>query len=306
VKKLVLLVLVAVIIAGCANEKPVKVPSTHPVQQPTVLSSTEPTPTTSPIAPAPSPMPSPTPTAQVHYLTLKVGESARTSREEVTVEKVFLTTMYGGKYGNYWPDYGNVYVFAKVRIKDVSDSLKDYVAVSEFSATDESGRKYDVLFMDVPGYLEATSLNPGEYVEGLIAFEVPEKTKLIKIKYDFGGLIEANPAAWVVNIEKVPLEKPKLSIVSGHITGKSTVLGYEVEGVTFTVENFGRIPVYLETAKVKYGSGSWEYLTSPDVLLSPGEKRTVTSSEYALLNSYPSVVYVGIFDGDRILTENTI
>ena len=50
-----------------------------------------------------------------------------------------------------------------------------YVGPVSFSASDEKGRRYDVKFMIIDGYLEGGDLYPGEYRDGLIAFEVPER-----------------------------------------------------------------------------------------------------------------------------------
>ena len=55
-------------------------------------------------------------------LKLKIGETAKTSKLEITVENVFKSKMIGGVYGNYWAEEGKVFVFAKVSVKNIIQS----------------------------------------------------------------------------------------------------------------------------------------------------------------------------------------
>ncbi len=154
---LVILVILAVALAGCVEEKPTKVeksPTASVTQSPTTTE-----------------------------LKLKIGETAKTSKLEVTVEEVFKTKVIGGEYGNYWADDGKVFVVAKVSGKNIDTEQRTwYVGPLSFAASDEKGRRYDVVFMDIDGYFDGGDLYPGEYRDGLIVFEVPENIGVIKMR----------------------------------------------------------------------------------------------------------------------------
>lgn len=136
-----LIALVAVVVvamfAGCVEEEtPTKVPETTPPP----AEATTPIPTLTPIA---------TPTPEIPTeLSLKVGETAKTSKIEVTVLSAKKTNHY-----EYYSDIlketmteaaspGKIFILAEVEIKNIG-SDRAYVGSSEFSMTDSEGFRYD-------------------------------------------------------------------------------------------------------------------------------------------------------------------
>jgi len=240
-------------------------------------------------------------------LKLKIGEAAKTSELEVTVEEVFKTKVIGGEYGNYWAKDGKVFIFAVVNIKNVDPELKAwYVGPADFAVSDETGKRYDVQYMSIEGYLEGGDLNPNEYREGLIAFEVPEHAKKIRIKYDFGGLFKVKLATWEVDMSEIPTKEPKIKVLGGEVKYKTTISGYEVEKVIIKVKNEGDLPIYLEDVKIKYDAEDWESLGYIGKLLKPGEEKTIEEAEFKILNSKPTVVKIKFVDDEHVIAEGTI
>jgi len=297
VSKFIVVVLVglAMVMLGCAGEEPTKVEKSP---TPPLAETTTPT-----VAPTQTPTPTPT----VSELKLKVGESAQTSRLEVTVKDVFKTKVISGDYGNYWAEDGKVFIFAVVNIKNIDTELKAwYVGPSDFAMSDETGRRYDVRYMSVDGYFEGGDLNPNEYREGLIAFEVPENVKTIKIKYDFGGLFGVKLATWEANMDEIPTKEPKVKILGGEVKYKTSILGYQVERVTINVKNEGELPIYLSKVEIKYGTKDWKTLGYPDKILKPSEEKTIEETEFEILDSKPAVVEVRFVDDEHVIAEGSI
>jgi len=279
-KKAILLVLIllSIILAGCIEEEPVEVEE-------------KPTETEKPSS----------------ELRLKIGETAKTSKLEITVENVFKSKVIGGKYGNYWAEEGKVFVFAKVSVKNINPELKEwYIGYVSFSASDERGRRYDVKYMSIDNWFEGGDLYPGEYREGLIAFEVPENIKTLKIKYDFGGLFKVKLATWEINMSDIPTKEPKVEILGGEIKYKPYLGGYSVENVKVIIKNTGDLPIYIGTIEIKYGDESWEYLTYVGSKIRPGEQKTIEVNEFKYLDSKPASVMIRIVDDDKIIAEGYI
>jgi len=276
----VILVILAVALAGCVEEKPTKVeenPTTSVTQTPTT------------------------------ELKLKIGETAKTSRLEVTVKEVFKAKVIGGEYENYWAKDSRIFVFVVVSMRNIDPKSKAwYVGPEDFAVSDENGRRYDVQYLSIEDYLEGGDLNPNEYREGLIAFEVPEHVKKIKIKYDFGDLFRAKLATWEVDMSKIPIKEPRVKILGGKVKYEESIFGYEVEKVTIEVKNEGELPIYLGDIEVKYGAEDWKTLGYAGKLLRPGEKKTIEETEFAILDSKPAVVKVRFVDDDHVIAEGTI
>ena len=82
--------------------------------------------------------------------------------------------------------------------------------------------------MSVDDYLEGGELYPGEYREGYIAFEVPKDVQKIRIKYDFGGLLEVKLATWEAEMSAIPAKNPNVVIRGGDLSYEPTFGGYIV------------------------------------------------------------------------------
>ena len=172
--------------------------------------------------------------------------------------------------------------------------------------SDETGKRYDMLYMDIEEYFESGDLNPNEYREGLIAFEVPEHVKKVKIKYDFGGFFKVKLATWEIDMSKIPKE-PKVKILGGRLNITKVGEYYIVEKVIVRVKNEGELPIYLGDVEVKYGAEEdWGYLGYVGKLLKPGEEKTIEETEFAILDSKPAVVKIRFVDDDHVITEGTV
>lgn len=168
--------------AGCVEEEtPTKVPET----------------TTPPAETA-------TPTPEVPTeLSLKVGETAKTSKIEGTVISAKKTNHY-----EYYSDIlketmteeaspGKIFILAEIEIKNIG-SDRAYVGSSEFSMTDSEAYKYDPEFyLGEDGLEMFKELYPNQKMKGKVLFKVPEEAKGLKIQYDFGSLFtEVKLASW--------------------------------------------------------------------------------------------------------------
>ena len=185
---LAILLIGVVFVSGCASEEsPTK--TTNSVQssetQETTLQETQPQ----------------TPTE----LNLNIGETAKTSKIEVTVFSAQKTKSY-----EYYSDIlketmteeaspGKIFILVDVEIKNVgSDSV--FVGSSEFSITDSEGYKYDpALYYGDDGLEMIKKLYQNQKMRGKILFEVPEDTHNLKLLYDFGNLfIGTKLASWSI------------------------------------------------------------------------------------------------------------
>jgi len=296
---IVALAMLAIILAGCSGEEPEKVESS---------SSSTGTKTPTPEQTKTKVTATPTPVKTQSELKLKVGETAKTSLLEVSVLDIFKTRVIGGEYGNNWAKDGKIYVFAKISVRNVgSEQRVLYIGPLSFSASDEKGRRYDVELISVDGYLDGGDLYPGEYREGLIAFEVPEDVSEIRIKYDFGVFFDVKLATWEAKMSSIPEKAPKIEILNGKVMYKpSTLGGYTVEGVTFVVKNTGDLPVYLGMAEIKYGEEMWKTLSYVGDLLAPGKEKVIEERTFDLLDSEPTEVRIRFVDEDNIIAEGKI
>jgi len=298
VKILIAMLIVGlVLVSGCVEEVPTKGTPT------TTTTTTSPT---KGITTTPTTTPKTTTTTTPSELNLKIGETAKTSELEVTVENVFKTRVIGDKYGNYWAKDGHVLILAHVIVKNVGSDSEHYVSPSDFSISDEAGRKYDQPYMRIDGRFEGARLLPGEYAEGLIAFEVPENAKAVRIKYNF-GFFTVKLASWEAKMEEIPTKNPQVEIldVSVGYGYDSFTDTYEVNKVIIVVKNTGDLPIHLGEIEVKYGNESWEFLGYADQLLKPGQEVTIEESEFKLLKAKPEEVGIRVrfVDDGRVLAE---
>ena len=178
--------------AGCVEEEtPTKVPET----------TAPPTETATPI-PTLTPVATPTPETPTE-LSLKVGETAKTSKIEVTVISAKKTNHY-----EYYSDIlketmieeaspGKIFILAEIEIKNIG-SDRAYVGSSEFSMTDSEGYRYDPELYYGNDELEMfKELYQNQKMRGKVLFEVPEDATGLKIQYDFGSLFtKVKLASW--------------------------------------------------------------------------------------------------------------
>lgn len=187
---IIALVLVSAIALGCVEEES---PSKAPTTQTTTKATTQATQT-----PA-----SPT------ELNLKIGETAKTSKIEVTVisaQKVKSYNYYSGfgqdpelKDAKKEADPGWLYVLVDAEIKNIgSDSA--FVGYTEFSITDSEGYKYDPkMYFGNDGMDGFKELYNNQKMKGKILFEIPENSQNVKLQYNFGNLFtETKLASWSI------------------------------------------------------------------------------------------------------------
>lgn len=135
-----------------------------------------------------------TTTTQSSELILRVGETAKTSKLQVTVFSVEKIESYE-YYSDILEDYmeeeaspGKIFILIEGEIKNVGDD-RAYVGSSQLSITDSEGYKYDPeLYFGDDGLEMFKELYPGQKMKGKVLFEVPEDATGLKIRYDFGGI----------------------------------------------------------------------------------------------------------------------
>ena len=138
-------------------------------------------------------------------LNLNIGETAKTSKVEVTVFSAKKTKSY-----NYYSDVfktnvteeakpGKIFILVDAEIKNVG-SDRVFVGASEFSITDSEGYKYDPIPYLGSDELETIKeLYQNQKMRGKILFEVPEKAQNLRLQYDFGDLfIGTKLASWSI------------------------------------------------------------------------------------------------------------
>lgn len=144
---------------------------------------------------------------QPSELILKVGETAKTSRIEVTVLSAEKTGFY-----SYSTDYfgeplyqkassGKQFLIAEIQIKNVGAD-RVYISSGEFSATDSEGTRYDTEFFYYgdDGLDMFQELYQNQKTEGKILFEVGKEAEDLEIIYDFGDIFTGTSLAkWKVN-----------------------------------------------------------------------------------------------------------
>ena len=137
-------------------------------------------------------------------LNLKIGETAKTSKLEVTIISAEMERHY-----IYYYDFGggnqriaspeNIYVIVEADIKNIgSDST--FVGSGDFSVTDSEGYKYDPESISGKDVLETRKeLYSNQKVKGQILFEVPKSANDLKIQYNFGTAFTGTKlASWNV------------------------------------------------------------------------------------------------------------
>jgi len=168
---LLLLLILAIVLSGCVSQESPERATTTPT-----------TPTEQPPAP-PS------------ELKLKVGETAKTSKVQVTVIAATKQEDY-----EYYSDIlqetrfqfaspGKTFVLVDAEIQNIG-SDRIYVGVSKFSVSDSEGFRYDTeLYLGNDGLPMFKELYQNQKVRGKVLFEVSENSTGLKILYDFGDLL---------------------------------------------------------------------------------------------------------------------
>ena len=146
-----------------------------------------------------------TPTTISTELILKVGETAKTSKIEVTVFSIKKTKSY-----DYYSDIlketrtsesspGKIFVLVDAEVKNIgTDRL--YFGATKFSVTDSEGYKYDAQFYLGSDKLELfKELYQNQKMRGKVLFEVPEYASGLKLQCDFGDLLVGTKlATWKI------------------------------------------------------------------------------------------------------------
>lgn len=147
-----------------------------------------------------------TTTVQTTELNLRVGETAKTSKVQVTVitaEKKDYYEYYSDILKEYMAEEaspGKIFVLLDAEINNI-DSDRLFVGSGEFSMTDSEGYRYDPkLYYGNDGLEMLKELYQNQKMKGKILFEVPEDSTGLKIQYDFGNLfIGVKLATWDIS-----------------------------------------------------------------------------------------------------------
>ncbi|MDY6894305.1 MAG: DUF4352 domain-containing protein [Thermotogota bacterium] len=140
--------------------------------------------------------PKTTPTPKVPTeLNLKVGETAKTSKVEVTVISANEMDYYL-YYSDFFPEPmtqtanpGKKFVLLEVEIKNLGNDVA-YVGISDFSMTDSEGYRFnpDYLYLGEDGLGGFEELYQNQKIKGKVLFEVPKDATGLIVLYDFGNL----------------------------------------------------------------------------------------------------------------------
>lgn len=138
-------------------------------------------------------------------LSLNIGETAKTSKIEVTVKSVEKTdcfefssdNIYEGIYMQCAPE-GKTYLLVDIAVKNIgTDWLK--VELNRLNAVDSFGFRYN----PEGDYFGRNRLNRiqelyiDQEIEGRVIFEVPQSAKILFIQYDFGSIFTGRKlASW--------------------------------------------------------------------------------------------------------------
>jgi len=178
-----LVLLLPVFVSGCVSEDtPTKVETT--IQQGGEVTTT---------------------TVKTTEIKLKIGETAKTSKVEVTVISANVSDYYE-YYSDILDEYkikhaspGKKFLLIEAEIRNLG-SKKIYVGYSDFSATDSEGYEYEPEFYYGEDKLDVLKeLYPNRKIKGKVIFEVPEGATGLKVHYDFGDIITGPKlATWVI------------------------------------------------------------------------------------------------------------
>ncbi len=172
-------------------------------------------------------------------INLEIGETAKTSKIEVTVISAEI-----GSELNYNSEYfgpsqktapaGKKFLLVKARIKNVnSDSI--YVGSWEFSATDGEGNAYDTEINPSQDSMPSSrKLYKNQKIEGTILFELNANAKDVKVLFDFGNMFTGTSlASWEFPKEGKPEIRIDLDSENSIFENSEKIeIGYYVDGVT--------------------------------------------------------------------------
>lgn len=131
-------------------------------------------------------------------LTLTLGQSAKTSKERVTVFSANRITHYtwSGEFGTYTESVptGKAWILVDAQIENL-DAEYCWVSEYDFSIGDSQGYKYDAEMYFADDSFPSQELYQGQKARGKILFEVPSGAAGLEVIYDF-GLLERKLAKW--------------------------------------------------------------------------------------------------------------
>jgi len=136
-------------------------------------------------------------------LSLKVGETAKTSKIEVTLlsaQKTKSYTYYVNEMEfSHEARPGNIFVLAEFEIKNIG-SEREYVGFSQISLIDSEGIRYDPgIYLGQDALPALKELYKNEKTKGIVLFEIPENASGLKVRYDFGNLlVGVKLATWTI------------------------------------------------------------------------------------------------------------
>lgn len=124
-----------------------------------------------------------------------VGEALTASGMEVTLVSAYTDYSYG--YST--PKGGYVYLICEAVVRNVDDKSHGY-RDGRFSAKDmDTNADFDAVGSATDQAMGAGDLSPSEYVDGVLAIEVQETSRNIRVKYqvnEFGG----DSVYWLVSV----------------------------------------------------------------------------------------------------------
>lgn len=196
-------------------------------------------------------------------LELNIGETANTSKIEVTIKEVKKVDYYtystiSNETFIERPSRGNVFLLIKAEIKNIGNEAK-YIWLDDFTVRDSKNLTYNPEFYLGEGKLESKELHPNERIKGNMLFEVPESATGLEVLYDFRNA-NASLAKWKIpeseperlasvrsaniKIEEIEYEPPGIITIEGDAT--FTFINYpgSISGLNCTIKNTGKVPIH--------------------------------------------------------------
>ncbi|MFA4855502.1 MAG: DUF4352 domain-containing protein [archaeon] len=173
-------------------------------------------------------------------LNLQIGETAKTSKIEVTILATDLADSYD--YTDWMEQpavqqapLGKQYLLAFAQIKSVNqDSI--YASAGDFSATDSQGYSYNA--DDASNFPYLKELYKNQKVDGTLIFEIPKNAKDLKILFNFGSMFtETKLASW--EIKQEPPEEWQPGVMEIEIPPFQALFLMDNYYLTFQDSNWG-------------------------------------------------------------------
>jgi hypothetical protein len=138
-------------------------------------------------------------------LELSIGQSATTSKQQVTVFSARKTSSYTwtGSTSSYTftekATSGKTFILVEAEIKNIG-SDRMYASAGDFSISDSEGNRYDPELYageDALGLFQ--ELYKNQKVKGKVVFEIPTSADNLILYYDFGDIISGTRlASWKI------------------------------------------------------------------------------------------------------------